>query len=163
MEKKESNGEFYKIVSTLFLIILFLLILIAYLSNVFDNHSQSHVENHKKEITKLIDKRTEPVGKINLASNPSIESKIKIAANHETKSGEQVYNAVCLACHSSGAAGAPITGNKDQWESRISEGIEHLYEQAINGVGVMPAKGGMPSLTDAEVKAAVDYMIEESN
>ena len=45
----------------------------------------------------------------------------------------------------------------------ISEGIDHLYEQAINGVGVMPAKGGMSNLTDNEVKAAVDYIIEQSN
>ena len=50
MEQKAPNGEFYKIVSILFLIIIFLLILIAYLSNVFDDNSQSHVTNHKKEI-----------------------------------------------------------------------------------------------------------------
>ena len=88
---------------------------------------------------------------------------LQIRVSNQTKSGEQVYNAVCLACHSSGAAGAPITGNKNQWSERIAEGIDHLYEQAINGIGVMPAKGGNPSLTDDEVKAAVDYMIEKSN
>ena len=121
------------------------------------------LKNHKQELSQLIDKRTEPVGKVNLASNPSIKTKIQVAVSNEIKSGEQVYNAVCLACHSSGAAGAPVTGNKDQWNERIAEGVDHLYEQAINGIGVMPARGGDPSLTDDEVKAAVDYMIDKSN
>tara|TARA_Y100000590_G_scaffold13842_2_gene16674 strand:- start:3242 stop:3733 length:492 start_codon:yes stop_codon:yes gene_type:complete len=163
MEQKISDGQFYKIVSILFLLIFVILILIAYLSNVFANHSQSHTKNHKQELSQLIDKRTEPVGKVNLASNPSIKTKIQVAVSNEIKSGEQVYNAVCLACHSSGAAGAPVTGNKDQWNERIAEGVDHLYEQAINGIGVMPARGGDPSLTDDEVKAAVDYMIDKSN
>ena len=57
-----------------------------------------------------------------------------------------------MSCHTSGAAGAPIIGNSQQWTERISEGKKYLYEQAINGVGVMPAKGGVPTLSDDEVK-----------
>ncbi|MEC8996334.1 MAG: c-type cytochrome [Pseudomonadota bacterium] len=163
MEQKSTDGQFYKTASILSLIIFVILIVIVYLSNVFANHSKSHTKNHGKELSQLIDDRTMPIGRVNLASNPSIKPKIEVAVSNQTKSGEQVYNAVCLACHSSGAAGAPITGNKNQWSERIAEGIDHLYEQAINGIGVMPAKGGNPSLTDDEVKAAVDYMIEKSN
>ena len=162
MEQKTSDREFYKIMSIMSLVIVLILIVIGYLSNVFASYSQSHINNHEKEITELIDKRTQPFGKSNLASNPTDKTNVRLVSS-SGQSGEQVYNSVCLSCHSSGAAGAPITGNKDQWKDRIAEGIEHLYEQAINGVGVMPAKGGMPTLSDEEVKTAVDYMIEKSN
>ncbi|MEC9205814.1 MAG: c-type cytochrome [Pseudomonadota bacterium] len=161
MENKTPDREFYKIMSIMSLVIIILLLVIGYLSNVFAFYSQSHVDNHRMEINKLIDDRTQPIGKTNLESNPSIKTNIQLVSGGQ--SGEQVYNTGCVACHSSGAAGAPITGNKDQWRERISEGIDHLYEQAINGVGVMPAKGGMSNLTDNEVKAAVDYIIEQSN
>ncbi len=162
MEQKTSDREFYKFMSIMSLAIIILLLIIGYLSNVFASYSQSHINNHKSEISELIDERTQPVGKTNLESNPAIKTNVRLVAS-SGQSGEQVYNAVCAACHSSGAAGAPITGNNNQWRERISEGIDHLYEQAINGVGVMPAKGGMSSLTDDEVKAAVDYMIKKSN
>ena len=99
-----------------------------------------------------------------MASNPTIVSQIKlIPVSSKILSGEEIYNAVCMSCHTSGAAGAPMIGNIQQWTERISEGKEHLYEQAINGVGVMPAKGGVPTLSDDEVKAAVDYIISKSN
>lgn len=164
MEQKESDHEFYKSVSILFLGIVFMLILVGYLSNVFASYSQSHIKNHGKEMSKLIDKRTQPLGKINLTSNPTAKTAITLVSdNTKNQSGEQVYNTICAACHTSGVAEAPITGNKEQWRNRISEGIEHLYEQAINGVGIMPAKGGMATLSDEEVKAAVDFIIERSN
>jgi len=82
-----------------------------------------------------------------------------------TLSGEQAY-ASCAACHASGIAGAPMVGDAAAWSSRISQGIDSLYEHAINGfqgnAGMMPAKGGNMALSDDSVKAAVDYMLEES-
>jgi cytochrome c5 len=76
--------------------------------------------------------------------------------------GEAVYNKACLACHSTGAAGAPKIGDKAAWAPRIAQGNDTLYTHAIKGKGVMPAKGGMTTLTDAEVKAAVDYLVSKS-
>jgi cytochrome c5 len=77
--------------------------------------------------------------------------------------GEGTYNGACFACHSSGAAGAPKVGDKGAWAPRIAQGKDTLYEHAINGyngkAGAMPAKGGNASLADADVKAAVDYMV----
>ncbi|MFP4263275.1 MAG: c-type cytochrome, partial [Halomonas sp.] len=76
--------------------------------------------------------------------------------------GEALYgSAGCAACHDSGAAGAPVLGDADAWAERIEQGTDTLYESAINGKGAMPAKGGS-SASDDEVKAAVDYMVEES-
>ena len=73
--------------------------------------------------------------------------------------GEQVYNGLCMTCHTAGVAGAPITGS-DQMAQRLSEkGIDTLVTNAINGLNVMPPRGGNPSLTDEQIRAAVDFML----
>jgi cytochrome c5 len=77
--------------------------------------------------------------------------------------GEALYGSSgCAACHDSGAAGAPVVGNAENWASRLEKGTEELYANAINGIGAMPPKGGNMNLSDEEVKAIVDYMIAES-
>lgn len=81
------------------------------------------------------------------------------SGSSEPRSGEEVYGAACAACHNSGAAGAPVLGEADQWSARLEKGTEELYSSAINGIGAMPAKGGNASLSDEEVQAAVDHMI----
>ncbi|NNE04201.1 MAG: cytochrome c5 family protein [Xanthomonadales bacterium] len=73
--------------------------------------------------------------------------------------GESVYAAVCLACHLSGAAGAPIPGS-DAWAERAAKGLDELTYSAINGIGIMPAKGGRMDLSDDEVRAAVQHMLD---
>ncbi|ALM54340.1 c-type cytochrome [Halomonas huangheensis] len=74
--------------------------------------------------------------------------------------GQAVYESVCFACHDTGAANAPKRGDAATWEPRIAEGMETLYDHAINGLNAMPPKGGNPKLSDEEVKAAVDYMVQ---
>ena len=76
--------------------------------------------------------------------------------------GEAGYKASCAACHDSGAAGAPVVGDKDDWAPRIKKGKETLYEHAIKGFNGMPPKGGNMSLSDDQVKAITDYMAEKS-
>lgn len=76
--------------------------------------------------------------------------------------GAAIYKKSCGLCHASGVAGAPKYGDKAQWAPRIAQGNDTLYTHAIQGfkgkAGVMPAKGGNTSLSDEQVKAAVDYM-----
>lgn len=74
--------------------------------------------------------------------------------------GEATYNQACMACHMTGAAGAPIRGNEEHWEPRVEKGSDILYDHAINGFQAMPPKGGQLGLSDDEVKAAVDYLLE---
>ena len=74
--------------------------------------------------------------------------------------GAAIYGGVCLACHMSGAAGAPIPGT-DAWAERVSKGIDELTYSAINGIGVMPAKGGRMDLSDEEIRAAVQHMLDQ--
>lgn len=77
--------------------------------------------------------------------------------------GESVFKTTCFACHGTGAAGAPKVGDKAAWAPRIAEGKATLHKHAIEGFtgthGMMPARGGNPALSDAEVEAAVDYMV----
>ena len=79
--------------------------------------------------------------------------------------GKKVFDTACAVCHTSGVAGAPKVGDKANWAARISQGNKVLYEHAIKGfqgkAGMMPAKGGS-SVSDDEVKAAVDYMTNAS-
>lgn len=92
----------------------------------------------------------------------------KVAAQQESTSlsGEQVYNQACTACHGAGIAGAPKTGDASAWSGRIEQGMDVLLEHAVNGYqgesGFMPPKGGRTDLSDDEVKAAVEYMVESS-
>ena len=80
--------------------------------------------------------------------------------------GAAVYNSGCMACHAAGVAGAPRVGDKEAWTDRIAQGSELLYEHAIVGFqgasGYMPPKGGFAHLSDDDVKAAVDFMVSES-
>jgi len=72
--------------------------------------------------------------------------------------GKKVYDTTCAACHVAGVAGAPKTGDKAAWAPRIKAGMNALYANALKGKNAMPAKGGNAALSEAEVKAAVDYL-----
>ena len=85
------------------------------------------------------------------------------AAPATADTGKATYDTACFACHGTGAAGAPILGNKEAWTPRVGKGIDTLYSNAINGINAMPPKGGAMSLTDEQVKAVVDYMVGQSS
>ena len=80
-----------------------------------------------------------------------------------TTDGSVIFANLCTGCHTSGAGGAP-TMAAAQWTSRIAQGKDLLHKHAIEGytgsAGVMPAKGGNPALTDEQVIATVDWMLE---
>ena len=73
--------------------------------------------------------------------------------------GKKVYEGLCQACHLVGVAGAPKAGDKALWGPRIKQGVDTLHQHAVKGINLMPAKGGNPALSDAEVYAAVDYLV----
>lgn len=87
------------------------------------------------------------------ASTPAVENAV----------GKKAYVAVCAMCHAAGVAGAPKPGNKADWDPRIAQGNDTLYKHTIEGFtgakGMMPARGASNTLTDDELKAAVDYMV----
>ncbi len=78
------------------------------------------------------------------------------------KTGEQVFAAVCTACHTAGVAGAPKMGDNAAWAPFIKAGYDEMLKVALHGKGGMPAKGGNPALSDYEVARAVVYMANKS-
>ncbi|MEN9849541.1 MAG: hypothetical protein RL368_2281 [Pseudomonadota bacterium] len=101
------------------------------------------------------DERTKPVGQVNVGSAPVA------AVAAAPKSGKEVFNGVCTACHTAGIMKAPKLGDKADWAARIAKGEEALVQSAIKGINAMPPKGGNPTLSDDEIKATVQYMLSE--
>lgn len=89
-----------------------------------------------------------------------------VAATGDLEEGKRVYDRSCALCHAAGVAGAPKTGDGADWAARMEQGMDVVYKHAIEGFtgdkGMMPPRGGNAALSDDEVKAAVDYMISQS-
>lgn len=101
------------------------------------------------------------MNKIFLAATMGV---LAMAAQPALADGKEVYSKSCIACHGSGAAGAPRIGDKPAWEKRIAKGNDALYASALNGVTgtAMLARGTCSACSDDDLKAAVDYMVSQS-
>jgi cytochrome c5 len=73
-----------------------------------------------------------------------------------------VYDKVCFACHAQSVAGSPKIGDKQAWAPRIQQGMDTLVQSALKGKGAMPPKGGNAALSDADVRAGIDFMVSQS-
>ena len=93
------------------------------------------------------------------AAAPVPGPKPATAAKADASKGKSVYDATCNVCHVAGVAGAPKSGDKAAWAPRLKSGMSTLYASSIKGKNAMPPKGGNPALSDADVNAAVDYMV----
>jgi len=147
-------------------LMLFFFILVAHHRDVPDRVRQQRPA--QLSTGSSVAERIKPVGQVVVASAETQKEPVKIAAaaSPAGRDGQQIYQAACVACHGAGIAGAPKLDDKGQWAKRIAKGIDTLYANSINGVqgsaGVMPAKGGNAALSNAEVKAAVDYIVAHS-
>jgi cytochrome c5 len=103
-----------------------------------------------------------PAAPVNVAAiAPPAPGKAAPAAGGDTAKGQSIFNTTCTACHSTGAAGAPKIGDKTAWGPRLKDGMPAVYSFAMKGKGAMPPKGGNASLSEADVKAAVDFMVSK--
>jgi len=80
----------------------------------------------------------------------------------KTRTGEQVVQERCQECHATGKQGAPKLGDMNEWKPRLQNGVDPLVKSAINGHNSMPARGGLANLSDAEMKAAVEFMVSKT-
>lgn len=85
-----------------------------------------------------------------------------VVAQSAERSGKEVVEAVCSACHATGVNGAPKIGNKKAWAKLASQGLAALTKNALQGIRQMPSHGGNPDLTDTEIQRAVTYMVNQS-
>jgi cytochrome c5 len=84
------------------------------------------------------------------------------AAPRAARSGSDIYAATCTACHGTGAAGAPKTGDKAAWAPRAAQGMDTLMQHTLNGFNAMPPKGTCADCTDEELSNAVQYLLKEA-
>jgi len=84
------------------------------------------------------------------------------AAKPQASSGKAVYDQTCVACHAQSVAGSPKLGDKAAWAPRLKTGMDSLVQSVLKGKGAMPPKAGNASLTEAQIRAAVEFMISQS-
>lgn len=99
------------------------------------------------------DARIQPVAQV------AFQKAAPAAASGAPRDGATVYNSVCMACHASGAAGAPKAGDKAAWAPRLGKGTAELVKSVVGGKGAMPPKGGGADLSEDEIKAAVEHLL----
>ena len=83
------------------------------------------------------------------------------AGDMANMSPQQLYEGACMACHASGVAGAPKTGDAAAWQPRMDDGIDGLLSRAISGKGAMPPKGGS-TYSDEQLRSIIEYILAES-
>lgn len=107
-----------------------------------------------------INARTAPVGDLCMSGQECAAAPVVVASG--PRSGDDIYGSKCIACHGTGAAGAPKLGDVAAWAPRIAQGTDALYDHAIKGFKGMPAKGLCLDCSDDEIKATVDHMVAKS-
>lgn len=115
-----------------------------------------------------VNARLAPVGGVQVAGSPGTRVSVTAPASGgatapaPTQSGKQIWEGTCSACHQTGVLGAPKIGDKAEWASHLAKGFKVLEDHALHGFKQMPAHGGNPSLSDAQVIKALEYMISQS-
>jgi cytochrome c5 len=110
--------------------------------------------------------RIQPVGRIEVG-DPMGAAQVAAAKPGAAKpgakaDGKAVYDKVCVACHQVSVAGSPKLGDKAAWAPRLGAGINGLMQSVIKGKGAMPPRAGNPSLSDAEIRAAVEFLVSQA-
>lgn len=108
-----------------------------------------------------IRERLMPAGSVCVVGDDCAAGLVVAGANDGPRDPESVYQSFCFACHQTGVSEAPILGNAEQWAPHLEKGIDTLYESAINGLNVMPPRGTCVSCSDDELRATVDFMVEQ--
>ena len=120
-----------------------------------------------------VERRIQPVARLEFgppegvaqkpaAAAPAKPGAVAAAGKPGPADGKAVYDKVCVACHQVSVAGSPRLGDKAAWVPRIQTGMDSLLQSVIKGKGAMPPRGGNPSLSDAEVRAAVEFMVGQA-
>lgn len=147
------------------------LVIVAVILIVVANFGESDPEaDTNPSRVAMANERTTPVGAVRTelpggvateATAQAATAPTEVAAAEPADiDGAAVYNGMCQACHATGAADAPIPGS-DLWAERAAKGLDELAQNAINGINTMPPKGGFVQLSDAEVTAAVEHMLQQ--
>lgn len=142
---------------------------IFFLARIISDQTEALYNAADPTARATIAERIQPVGRVLLMGDAELAAAAAAAGPAQAAApltGPQVYNAACIACHQPpGLTGAPPLGDVAAWTPRIAQGMDTLYQHALAGfqgtAGFMPAKGGRVDLSDDEIRAAVDYLLEQ--
>lgn len=157
----EQDSNFFRTFVLVLLLLGVFMAVIIYLANSFTNGKTSSDTDPRiqGEINKII----APVGQVETKASAATATASAEPAAGGAIDGKAIYQSTCFACHGTGAAGAPKAGDKSAWAPHLAKGLSTLHQHALHGftgkAGMMPAKGGNPALSDAQVEAAVNYMV----
>jgi len=142
-----------QLITVILLSFLVPIILIVMLSQLITTGIGPNKDSQGVATDEAVAARLKPVGQVEVTdpNAPKVE-----------KTGKEIVDAVCSACHATGALNAPKIGDKAAWASHIGGGLDHLIQNAIKGVRQMPARGGNPDLTDTEIARAIVFMANQS-
>lgn len=164
--EEQTDKVFIRNLSIVLALLIAFTIIIAFVA--IDIGEQDHSANNPSRQTS-VDERIKPVGDIytgeagaaaiEQAAAESASASVQAVAFDGSLDSEMIYNNVCSACHTTGAAGAPMLGSPELAQ-RAEKGLDALVLSAVNGLNAMPARGGRTDLSDEQVQAAVEFMLK---
>jgi cytochrome c5 len=156
MDTQKSSKFFVGSIVT-FLILFFLVKVILSTMQDVSNNAVAAESMAEEDVVE----RIKPEAEVYVGEAPVVEVAAAAPAVEQASSGggEKIVTQACAMCHATGMMSSPKLGSADEWAPRIEKGVDVLYANAINGFNMMPARGGNASLSDDDVKAAVDHMI----
>ncbi|BBO99748.1 c-type cytochrome [Sulfuriferula nivalis] len=146
MTKTTPQQFFFALWGGLFAPLFAILLIVGLVAKIQGSHSHEESMAYNDA---AVEERIHPVGEISLADPNAV---------HVDKTGAEVFAAVCIGCHGTGALGSPKYQDKSAWGPRIKQGYDTLIQHALSGIRQMPARGGNPDLTDTEIANAVAFM-----
>ena len=147
-----------------FMAVLGVLVAIAVIILVLANSLASQQETMDIAMLERTKERIAPIGQVNIGSVPAQKASMTAAGGKTDVAefnAESVYQSVCHTCHATGVLEAPRLDDTEAWKKRLANGIDNVYQIAIQGKGNMPPKGGRTDLSDAHFKEVVDYMLQK--
>jgi len=160
---EQENNSMLPLVSVLGLMVAFA-VFIGVLAAVIGGFARQDRPLDEREMAALKE-RIAPIGQVRTSDQPPMETANagEPQAAVAPRSGTEVVQQACAACHAAGVLGAPKIGAKGDWEPRLAQGFDTLLKHSITGIRAMPPKGGNPGLSEDELKAALTEMLKQSS
>lgn len=146
----------------------FMIVAMYWIANFTADSSPGSYDIGDPTVQPSVNARLSPVGGLQVAGSSGTQVSVVApapaasAAPAAAQSGKQIWKGTCSACHQTGVLGAPKIGDKAEWAPHLAKGFKVLEDHALHGFKQMPAHGGNPSLSDAQVIKALEYMISQS-
>lgn len=117
---------------------------------------------------RAIGERLRSPGRVCLEGDEDCGKDVAVAGTAEEeqdsgpRAGSGIYNQACAACHDTGAAGAPRTGDLDDWSARFDKGMDQMVQSTVDGLGAMPPMGGCSDCDEEDLERAIEHIMEQT-